>query len=38
MHIVSIMRMHKVGDTIPVKYLREGKQFTVHVTLKARRQ
>ena len=35
-HIFSIMQMHKAGDTIPVKYLRDGKQFTVDVTLKER--
>jgi membrane protease YdiL (CAAX protease family) len=35
-HILSIMQMHKVGDTIAVKYLRDGKQFTVDVTLKER--
>jgi membrane protease YdiL (CAAX protease family) len=35
-HILSIMQMHKAGDTIAVKYLSDGKQFTVDVTLKAR--
>ena len=35
-HIFSIMQMHKAGDTIPVTYLRDGKQFTVDVTLKER--
>jgi membrane protease YdiL (CAAX protease family) len=34
--IFSIMQMHKAGDTIPVKYLRDGKQFNVDVTLKER--
>ena len=36
LHIFSFLRMHKVGDTIPVKYLRDGKEFTVDVTLRER--
>jgi membrane protease YdiL (CAAX protease family) len=35
-HIFSVLAMHKAGDTIPVKYLRNGKQFAVDVTLKRR--
>jgi membrane protease YdiL (CAAX protease family) len=35
-HIFSIMQMHKAGDTIHVKYLRDGKEFTAQVTLKER--
>jgi membrane protease YdiL (CAAX protease family) len=36
LHIYSILQMHKVGDIIPVKYLRDGKQCSVDVTLKKR--
>jgi S1-C subfamily serine protease len=35
-HIFSVLAMHKAGDTIPVKYVRNGKQFAVDVTLKKR--
>jgi membrane protease YdiL (CAAX protease family) len=35
-HIISIMQMHKVGDKIPVKYVRDGNDHTVDVTLKKR--
>ena len=34
--IFSVLAIHKAGDTIPVKYLRNGKQFAVDVTLKKR--
>jgi S1-C subfamily serine protease len=36
LHIISFLRTHKVGDTIAVKYVRGGKEFTVDVTLKER--
>jgi S1-C subfamily serine protease len=35
-HLFSIMQMHKAGDIIPVKYLRDDKEFSVDVTLKKR--